>query len=198
MNTDFSKRKNSPPRSRPRPLAQRSATETARPRKIKATTFSKRARLEPTMKFAAESWIGHWLMRIVFPAILAFALAGCVGSKPSNDDDVSDLPRRKQGDIVAVQDMVSPDCRYVCTVFGEIFYDTTGYRRHIYLRHAGEQRGFPGNVCVVEVGDDVEVSWASPTNLSVRLSYESPWFRQALPATTNIAGVTVVFSKLTR
>jgi hypothetical protein len=146
------------------------------------------------MKFVSESCIGHWLMRIAFPAILAFALAGCVGSKPSNDDDVSDLPRRKQGDIVAVQDMVSPDGRYVCTVFGETFYDTTGYRRHIYLRHAGEQRGFPGNVCVVEVGDDVEVSWVSPTNLSVRLSYESPWFRQALPATTNIAGVTVVFT----
>jgi|ERR1039457_3472381 hypothetical protein len=167
--------------------------------KIKADNSAKRGRLKHKMIFAVNSCIGgHWLMRAVLPAILVFALAGCVGSKPSNDDDVSDLPRRKQGDIVAVQDMVSPDGRYVCTVFGEIFYDTTGYRRHIYLRHAGEQRGFPGNVYVVEVGDDVEVSWASPTNLSVKLSYESPWFRQALPATTNIAGVTVVFSKLTR
>jgi hypothetical protein len=193
MDTDFLDEN----RPRSRPLARGSVTETARLRKIMADNFAKRARLEPTMKFAAESCIGHWLMRIVFPAILVFALAGCVGSKPSNDD-VSNLPRRKQGDIVAVQDMVSPDGRYVCTVFGEIFYDTTGYRQHIYLRHAGEQRGFPGNVCVVEVGDDVEVSWASPTNLSVRLSYESPWFRQALPATTNIAGITVVFSKLTR
>jgi hypothetical protein len=150
------------------------------------------------MKFVANSCIGHGLMRAVLPAILAFALAGCVGSKQSSDDNVNDLPRPKQGDIVAVQDMVSPDGRYVCTVFGETFHDTTGYRRHIYLRHTGESRGFPGNVYVVEVGDDVEVSWLSPTNLSVRLSYESPWFRQALPANTNIAGVTVVFSKLTR
>ena len=138
------------------------------------------------------------LMHAMLPAILAFALAGCVGNKQSEDVGLSIWQRPKQGDIVAVQDLVSPDGRYVCTVFGETFYDTTGYRRHIYLRHAGEQRGFPGNVYVVEIGDDVEVSWSSPTNLSVRLSYELPWLRQTLPANTNIAGVRVVFSKLTR
>src|SRR5260221_9791996 len=50
------------------------------------------------MKFAAKSCVGHWLMRVLSPAILAFALAGCVGSKQSNDDDVSGVPRPKQGD----------------------------------------------------------------------------------------------------
>jgi len=150
------------------------------------------------MKLAAKSCIGDWLMQIMFSAMLAFGFTGCVGTKQPDDADAKVFLRPAQGDIIAVQDMVSPDGRYVCTVFGEIFYDTTGYRRHIYLRHTGEQRGFPGNVYVVEVGDDVEVSWSSPTNLSVRLSYESPSFRQALPANTNIAGVTVEFSKLIR
>ena len=168
------------------------------PEKSRRQVFGKAVGSTITMKFAAKSCNAHWPMRAVLPAIVAFALAGCVGSKQSEDGGLSIWQRPKQGDIVAVQDMVSPDGRYVCTVFGETFYDTTGYRRHIYLRHAGEQRGFPGNVYIVEVGDDVEVFWSSPTNLSVRLSYELPWLQRTLPANTNIAGVTVVFSKLTR
>jgi hypothetical protein len=135
------------------------------------------------------------LTRAPLAAILAFGLSGCVGSKRSN---AGSLPKPKLGDIVAVQNIASPDGRYICTVFGETFYDTTGYRRHIYLRRAGQQIGFPGNVHIVEVGDDVVVSWSSPTNLSVRLSYESPRLEQTLPANTNISGVSVVFSKLTR
>ncbi len=128
----------------------------------------------------------------MLPAVLAIALAGCVGSKQF---DESGVPKPKQGDIVDVRDFASPDGRFICTVFGETFYDTTGYRRHIDLRRAGEQRGFPGNVHIVEVGDDVVVSWSSPTNLSVKLSYETPRFQQKLPANTNIAGVAVTFSK---
>jgi hypothetical protein len=134
------------------------------------------------------------LLRAMYSTVLAFALAGCVGSKQF---DASNPPKPKHGDIVDVRDFVSPDGHFICTVFGETFYDTTGYRRHIDIRRAGEQMGFPGNVYVVEVGDEVEVSWLSPTNLSVRLSYETPWFQHALPANTNVAGVTVVFTKLT-
>jgi len=101
----------------------------------------------------------------------------------------------EQGDIIDVRDLPSADGRYVCTVFGEIFYNTTGYPRHIYLRRAGEKRGYPGNVCIVPVGDSVTVSWTSPTNLSVSLGFET---RRAVPAATNVAGVSVVFSEMRR
>ena len=101
----------------------------------------------------------------------------------------------RRGDIIDVRDFPSPDGRYICTVYGEIFYDTTGYPRHIDLRHAGEKRGYPGSVCVVPVGDDVAVSWTSPTNLSVVMSFET---HRAVPAVTNVAGVTVTFSERAR
>ena len=120
-------------------------------------------------------------MRRVIPMLFALALAGCSATK--------------RGDIIDVRDFPSRDGRYVCTVFGEIFYDTTGYPRHIYLRRAGEERGYPGNVYVVHVGDDVTVSWTSPTNLSVRLSFETP---HEVPAVTNVAGVAVTFSESRR
>lgn len=126
-------------------------------------------------------WIRQHTMRVVLPTILALALVGCADSK--------------RGDIIDVRDIASPDGRYVCTVFGEIFYDTTGYPRHIYLRPAGERRGYPGNVYVVPVGDDVAVSWTTPTNLSIRLSFET---RRAVPDSTNVAGVKVTFSELTK
>src|SRR5207248_1430254 len=120
-------------------------------------------------------------MRLVLSMIVALGVVGCSTSK--------------RGDIIDVRDTPSPDGRYVCTVFGEIFYDTTGYPRHIYLRRAGEPRGYPGNVYIVPVGDDVTVSWTSPTNLSVRLSFET---RRAVPAASNVAGVSVAFSEMTR
>ena len=100
--------------------------------------------------------------------------------------------RQQRGDIVEVRDYSSPDNKYVCTVFGETFHDTTGYARHIYLRRASEERRYPGNVYVVPVGDDVMVSWTSPTNLSVRLSFET---RREVPPATNVAGVAVSFQK---
>jgi hypothetical protein len=112
---------------------------------------------------------------------LALVLVGCSTSE--------------RGDIIDVRDIASPDGRYVCTVFGETFYNTTGYARHIYLRHAGEERGYPGNVYIVPVGDDVAVSWTSPTNLSVALSFET---RHIVPVNTNVAGVTVTFSEMAR
>ena len=117
-------------------------------------------------------------MRLVIPMLFALALAGCSAAK--------------RGDILDVRNFPSPDGRYVCTVFGETFHDTTGYARHIYLRRASEERGYPGNVYVVPVGDDVTVSWTSPTNLSVKLSFET-W--REVPAATNVAGVTVTFSE---
>jgi hypothetical protein len=120
-------------------------------------------------------------MRLVLPTILAVALAGCSTSE--------------RGDIIDVRDKPSPDGRYVCTVFGEIFYNTTGYPRHIYLRRADEKCGYPGNVYVVPVGDDLAVSWTSPTNLSVRLRFET---RRAVPPPTNVVGVTVTFSEIPR
>lgn len=101
----------------------------------------------------------------------------------------------KRGKIIDVRDFPSPDSRYICTVFGEIFYDTTGYLRHIYLRRADEKRSYPGNVYVVPVGDGVEVSWTSPTNLLVTLSFET---RHEIPAVKNVAGVTVAFAEATR
>jgi len=101
----------------------------------------------------------------------------------------------KRGNILDVHDLPSPDGRFVCTVFGEIFYDTTGYPRHVELHRAGEKRGHTGNVCIVSVGSSVEVAWTSPTNLDVRLRYES---RGVIPARTNIMGVTVTFSELPR
>ncbi len=121
------------------------------------------------------------LVRLVLLTVLAFALMGC--------------SRSEHGDIIDVRDIPSPDGRYFCTVFGEIFYKTTGYPRHIYVRHAGEKRAYPGNVCIVPVGDDLAVSWTSPTNLSVRLSFET---RRAVPAPANVAGVAVTFSEMTR
>ena len=120
-------------------------------------------------------------IRFLLLLIFALTFVGCANAK--------------RGEIIDVQDMPSPDGRYVCTVFGEIFYNTTGYPRHIYLRRAGEQRGYPGNVYVVPVGDDVKVSWTSPTNLSVALEYET---QGKVPAVTNVLGVTVTFSEMTR
>ena len=120
-------------------------------------------------------------MRLVLSTLLALGFVGCSASE--------------RGDIIDVRDTPSPDGRYICTVFGEIFYNTTGYPRHIYLRPTGEQRGYPCNVYIVPVGDDVAVSWTSPTNLSVRLSFET---RRAVPAATNVAGVTVTFSEMIR
>src|SRR5438128_4369204 len=98
-------------------------------------------------------------MRSVLLMILAFAVVSCSTTKRGNIIDVKDIP--------------SPDGRYICTVFGEISHDTTGYPRHIYLRRAGEERGYPGNVYIVPVGDEMAVSWTSPTNLFVRLRFES-------------------------
>jgi len=63
------------------------------------------------------------------------------------------------------------------------------------LCHVGEKLGYPGNVYVVPVGDDVVVSWKSPTNLLVRLKFET---RRAIPASTNVAGVAVTFSETTK
>ena len=121
------------------------------------------------------------MKRVALTTILTLTLCGCVDGK--------------RGDIIDVKDIPSPDGRYICTVFGEIFYDTTGYPRHIYLRPVGRQRGYPGNVYVVPVGDDVAVSWTTPTNLSVRLSFET---RSAVPDSTNVFGVKVTFSDATR
>ncbi len=101
----------------------------------------------------------------------------------------------KRGNILDVHDRPSPDGRFVCTVFGEIFHDTTGYPRHVELHRAGEKRGYPGNVCIVPVGSSVEAVWTSPTNLAVRLQFET---RGIIPACTNIMGVTVTFSELPR
>jgi hypothetical protein len=129
-------------------------------------------------------------MRFLAPIILALVLAGC-STRERNEPGESIW---EHSDIIDVRDIPSPDGRYVCTVFGEIFHNTTGYPRHIYLRHAGKPRGYPGNVCIVPVGDDVEATWTSPTNLSVRLRFETP---RAVPATTNVEGVSVVFSDIT-
>jgi hypothetical protein len=118
-------------------------------------------------------------MRLLLLTFFTLTLAGCAGSK--------------RGDIIDTRDMPSPDGRYVCTVFGETFYDTTGYTRHIYVRRAGEQRGYPGNVYVVPVGDDVAISWTSPTNVSVQLKFET---RRAFPNSTNVAGVEITFSEM--
>lgn len=120
-------------------------------------------------------------MRFAFSIIVVLGLVGC--------------STEQRGDIIDVREFPSPDGRYVCTVFGEIFYNTTGYPRHIYLRHTGEKLGYPGNVYLVPVGDDVVVSWTSPTNLSVRLKFET---RRAIPASTNVAGVAVTFSETTK
>ena len=120
-------------------------------------------------------------MRLVITTIFALALLGC--------------SHIRRGDIVDVRDFPSPDGRYICTVFGEMFHDTTGYPRHIDIRRAGEKRGYPGNVYVVPVGDDVTVSWTSPTSLLVALSFET---RRAVPAVTNVAGVTVTFLERAR
>ncbi|MGH7953904.1 MAG: hypothetical protein ACREFE_18555 [Limisphaerales bacterium] len=116
-----------------------------------------------------------------FAGFAALALVGCVTAK--------------RGEIVAVRDLPSPDGRYVCTVFGETFHDTTGYKQHVDLRRVGEERDYPGNVYVVPVGDDVKVWWASPTNLTVGLHFET---QRNFPANTNICGVAVIFSEMNR
>lgn len=101
----------------------------------------------------------------------------------------------KRGDIIDVRDFPSPDGMIVCTVFGEIFYDTTGYPRHIDLHSPDQKHGYPGNIYVVGVGSDVAVSWTSPTNLLVALHFETP---KKIPAATNVCGVTVTFSEMIR
>src|SRR5690349_16101489 len=80
----------------------------------------------------------------------------------------------ERGEIIDVHDSISPEGRYVVTVFGETFYNTTGYNRHVDLRSAGQRLGYPGNVLAVGPGDDVSALWTSPTNLSVRCRFESP------------------------
>ena len=101
----------------------------------------------------------------------------------------------ERGEILDVRDLTSPDGRYVCTIFGESFHDTTGCLQHVDLRHSGDKRGHPGNVYVVPVGDDVSVSWTSPTNLSVALTFET---RRRFPSATNVLGVAVTFSERRR
>lgn len=123
---------------------------------------------------------------------LCVVLAGC---STTTDDPVAVYVRPTRGDIIDVHDFPSPDGRLVCTLFGEIFYDTTGYPRHVDLHRAGEKHGYPGNVCIVPVGNSVEVAWTSPSNLSVKLRFET---RGVVPPCTNIMGVTVTFSELPR
>jgi hypothetical protein len=118
-------------------------------------------------------------MRHVLPILLIAALGGC--------------SVRDKGDIIDVHDTPSPDGRYIVTVFGETFYNTTGYDRHVHLRRAGQKRGYPGNVFVVGPGDAVAVAWSSPTNLSVRYRFEWP---RSGPGTTNIDGVAITFSEI--
>jgi len=118
-------------------------------------------------------------MRFAFSIIVVLGLVGC--------------STEQRGDIIDEREFPSSDGRYVCTVFGETFYNTTGYSRHIYLRRTGEQRGYPGNVYIVPVGDGLTVSWASPTNLSVQLKFET---RRAVPVSTNVAGVQVTFCEM--
>jgi hypothetical protein len=120
------------------------------------------------------------MTRLLIP-VFAFALLGCSTAK--------------RGDIVGVRDFPSPDGKYVCTVFGEIFHDTTGYPQHVDLHLAGEKWAYPGNVLIVPVGDDVVVSWSSPTNLSIALSFET---RHGLLANTNLNGVAITFSEVSR
>ena len=123
---------------------------------------------------------------------MCVVLAGC---STTTDDPVDVYVRPTRGDIIDVHDFPSPDGRLVCTVFGEIFYDTTGYPRHVDLHRAGEKHGYPGNVCIVSVGSSVETVWTSPTNLSVKLQFET---RGVVPPCTNIVGVTVTFSEQPR
>jgi len=121
------------------------------------------------------------LMRFAFAILSIVVLASCSNSE--------------RGDIIDVHDFTSPDGRNVVTVFGETFYNTTGYNRHVHLRRAGQKPGRPGNVLTVGPGEDVSVSWTSPTNLSVRYRFESA---RPTPATTKVYGITITFSDMRR
>ncbi len=97
----------------------------------------------------------------------------------------------KRGDIIDVRDFPSPDGQRICRVYGETFYDTTGYMRHIDLRWSGDKVNYPGNVYLIGPGDDVAVSWTSPSNLTVALSFET---QRPVPASTNAHGVEITFT----
>jgi hypothetical protein len=95
-------------------------------------------------------------------------------------------------DILDVRDYPSPDGRVVLTAFEYCCYNTTGYDTHLQMRRRRERLRVPGNVCVIEFGREFVVAWASPTNLSIRLSADQ------LPPPTNITGVTVIFATMAR
>jgi hypothetical protein len=118
-------------------------------------------------------------VRLTLATIAALALIGC-------------LATGRRGDIIDTRDYPSPDGCYVVTVFGETFHNTTGYARHVYLHRAGEKTGYPGNVCIVPVGDELAVSWRTPTNLVLRFRFETP---RSIPPDTNIIGVAVSFAE---
>jgi hypothetical protein len=103
--------------------------------------------------------------------------------------------RLTRGKIVDVRNFPSPDGKYICTMFGEMFYDTTGYPRYIDLHRAEEKWSYPGNVYIVPVGDDAAISWSSPTNLSIALSFET---RRNLPPNANLGEVAITFSEVLR
>jgi hypothetical protein len=94
-------------------------------------------------------------------------------------------------DFVKIHDYPSPGGRIVLTTFEYCCYNTTGYDTHLQLRSPNQKLRVPGNIYTVPFEQEFAVSWRDASNVVVTI--DGP-----IPDGTNVAGITVTFSKLPR
>jgi len=110
--------------------------------------------------------------------------AGKSESNASAADSESDW------DMMSCRDIVSPDGKWIATVFEMCSYNTTGYWPQISLRHPGQELGKVGNVLGGVAGDGIDAMWLSASNLVVTYCATAPWLSYP-PEKTNMFGVAI-------
>lgn len=61
----------------------------------------------------------------------------------------------------------SPDGKFVATAFIRNCGATTGYSPQVHLRPVGEPVAEGGNIFIGDHSDEIEIEWASPTQLII-------------------------------
>jgi uncharacterized protein DUF5412 len=70
------------------------------------------------------------------------------------------------------QEVISPDGRYTATAFIRDCGATTSYSPQVYLRKAEERMAETGNVFTGYRSDEINISWASATELVISCNCE--------------------------
>jgi hypothetical protein len=71
-----------------------------------------------------------------------------------------------------VQELTSPDGKYVATAFIRDCGATTDYSPQVYLRKKGYRPAEIGNVFVGEHSENIQISWRSATELAIATDAE--------------------------